>query len=169
MFGTRLWLRVSALSPVRRTERNVERVLDIGGRIALDTAMGSTVDLPERRWSRQYRVRMAVACAAYVVISLPVFFLLPHVHGSWKYLLAVLPALPFVGGAKVVSEYLRQIDERMPDHLLRTFAFAFCWTAIITVAYGLLERAGAYRLDMYWVWVLMGTLWMVGGLVTHKD
>ncbi len=41
-------------------------------------------------------------------------------------------------------------------------AFAFVGTAFVVITYGFLEAAGFPVLSIWWVWVVMALLWLVG-------
>ena len=51
---------------------------------------------------------------------------------------------------------------------LEAFAFAFAGTALVTFTYGFLDFAGVPRINWWFVWPVMATLWIIGGFLARK-
>jgi peptidoglycan/LPS O-acetylase OafA/YrhL len=113
-----------------------------------------------------YLIEMSVAFAAYaILLTLSIFALHALPGGSpWRIPVAVMPMVPAAGVAVAVARVYRRLDEYARRLLLEALAFAFAGTALITFTYGFLENAGFPRLSWFFVWPVMGVLWIVAGL-----
>ena len=60
------------------------------------------------------------------------------------------------------------MDELQQRLEVEALAFAFGGTALITFAYGFLQDAGFPDLNWFYVWPLMGGLWIVGGFIARR-
>lgn len=128
----------------------------------------TNIELPEQRWTRQYRHEMSLVLVAYAIVLSVTFVTLKHVHGAWRYPIALAPVAPFAGIPAVVYRMIRRSDEMQRDQLLRTFTFCLFGTALLSFAYGFLELVGAPHLSMFIIWPVIGTLWIIsGGFFRH--
>ncbi len=91
-----------------------------------------------------------------------------HPDAAWRYPVAITPMIPWVFTVAAYVRYYRRMDELHQRMALEAFAFAFAGTALITFTYGFLDFAGLPRINWWFVWPVMATLWIIGGFVARK-
>lgn len=119
----------------------------------------------------RYRIEMLAAMVAYVLLLLGSIAVLQWggVTSDWaRAAIALTPMIPGVGICWAVVRNLRRMDELQLRINLEALAVAFAGTALLTFAYGFLERVGFPRLSLFVVWPLMAGLWIVGGLLCGR-
>jgi ABC-type cobalamin transport system permease subunit len=117
--------------------------------------------------TRPYLIELAAAIVAYaalLVISLAILLPAPH-DAAWRVPVAVLPMLGAVGVVAAVVRAYRRMDELDRRLLLEGIGVSFAGTALLTFAYGFLENVGFPRLSWFFVWGIMGALWLGAALV----
>ncbi len=87
---------------------------------------------------------------------------------AWRYPVAITPMIPWVFTVGAYVRYFRRMDELHQRMALEAFAFAFAGTALLTFTYGFLDFAGLPRINWWFVWPVMGTLWFIGGFVARR-
>ncbi len=119
---------------------------------------------------RRYYRDIFLSTGIYMVLLLISVHLLRRdmVSGPWKYIVAVMPALPMFMVPRAVIRSFAFMDELQRRIQLESLAFAFTLTALLTLTYGFLENAGLPQLSWIWVWPLMGFLWAVGIAVAKR-
>ena len=118
---------------------------------------------------RQYRREFGAALAAYAAVLVPTIFLInANQDAAWRFPVAVLPMIPLVFALVVWVRLFRRMDELQQRMALEALAFAFGGTALITFSYGFLQGAGFPDLNWFFVWPIMGALWIVGGLLAKR-
>lgn len=85
--------------------------------------------------------------------------------GTAKLLIALLPMLGGIAAMLAVIRAFRRLDELQRRIQLDALAFAFSGTALLTLAWGFAETSGLPLLSYFWIWPLMGTLWILGVIV----
>ncbi len=112
---------------------------------------------------QQYKRKMRIAVAGYtVLLLLAVTFLRAYPASPWKIPVMLLPVVPAAWGVFVALQFVRAMDELQRRVHLEGMAFAFTTTVLVTVTWGMMERAGLPHLPSVWVASLMIFLWGVG-------
>ncbi|MGC3494902.1 hypothetical protein ACPTG1_29935, partial [Pseudomonas aeruginosa] len=75
--------------------------------------------------------------------------------------LPLLPVPPMVALALLVIRYLRRLEEMARGIHLEALALAFVATALLTFTNGFHETTGFPKLSMFYVWALMGAVWVI--------
>lgn len=91
-----------------------------------------------------------------------------HPDAPWRFAIAPLPMIPWILTIAAYVRYYRRMDELHQRIALEAFAFAFAGTALITFTYGFLDAAGLPRINWWFVWPVMATLWVIGGFLARK-
>lgn len=115
-----------------------------------------------REAGRRYLIEFGGAMLAYVVVLLAVVALLSDTGSGWRVPLALAPMVPLVFALLAFVRYLDRMDELQRRIQLEALAFAFGGTALLTFGYGFLQLVGFPQVSWFFVWPVMGTLWMAG-------
>ena len=119
--------------------------------------------------SKTYMREFGSAMTAYVVMLIGVIWLLPQLgHSPWRYLLAVLPAIPVGLGVAAFIRYLGRMDELQQRIQLAGLAFATGTIGLLTFTYGLLEITGLPHISWVWIFPAMILLWGLGTAVASR-
>jgi hypothetical protein len=86
----------------------------------------------------------------------------------WRYLLAVLPAIPVGLGMVAFIRYLGRMDEFQQRIQLAGLAFATGTIGLLTFTYGLLEITGLPHISWVWIFPAMILLWGLGTAVASR-
>ena len=115
------------------------------------------------RATRRYAARFVAAMIAYA-IALPVtLVLLPRLgESNWRYVLVLVPVVPFAVLGWAVWRYLVEADELQRRMQLEALALAFAAGSVITFAYGMLQIAGAPAVSWQLVWPVYAGCWLLG-------
>jgi hypothetical protein len=109
----------------------------------------------EARLFRRYRNECIAAAVLYVgLLFISVRFVDRLSAGPGKVSLALLPMLGVIAFSIAMIRFLSHIDEFQRQTILTAAAIAALITAIVTMALGFLENAGAPRFSMTYVWPL---------------
>ena len=112
-------------------------------------------------WKR-YNWRVIWLSLAYAAFLLPAVYGFKHalIPGAWKYVVAVLPALPIVGIFVAIGRYLiEEEDEYVRMLMVRQILWASGFTISVATIWGFLDNFGLVgHADGYWVVVV----WFVG-------
>lgn len=98
--------------------------------------------LPKNAATRRYLYRFLATMSLYVVFLVGAVWAFPRYHptGALAYLLAILPALPIIGGIVVVGLYLaEEKDEFQRALLVQSMIWGIGATLSLTTAWGFLE------------------------------
>ena len=118
---------------------------------------------------RIYNRWVWVAFVAYSgLLAAVITVLLNQPDAAWRWAVAPTPMIPWVFTVAAYVRYYRRMDELHQRMALEAFAFAFAGTALLTFTYGFLDAAGLYRISWWFVWPVMGALWIIGGFVARK-
>lgn len=119
----------------------------------------------------RYLRELGASLFAYCVVLTVSLWLINHgmvEDGAWKTVISLAPMLPGIFIAISVLRQLRRVDELQRKIQLEAFSLAFAGTALITFSYGFLENVGYPKLTMFAVWPVMSTLWIIGGVISHR-
>jgi hypothetical protein len=90
-------------------------------------------------------------------------------HSAWRFVWAVLPAVPAVGIVWAVVRHVRRIDDYQRRVLLERLAVGFALARLASVTFGLLAVAGLVLAATPWIVYGIGMVgWVVGGAVTGR-
>ena len=127
--------------------------------------MSVNQDAAKRRYNRW----VWVAFIAYSGLLAGVITVLQtHPDAAWRYAVAPTPMIPWAFTVVAYVRYYRRMDELHQRMALEAFAFAFAGTALVTFTYGFLDFAGVPRINWWFVWPVMATLWIIGGFLARK-
>jgi hypothetical protein len=119
--------------------------------------------------SKTYVREFVTATMAYVVLIIGVIWLLPRLGDSpWRYVLAVLPAVPVAFGVAAFIRFLARLDELQQRIQLSGLAFATATIGLLSFTYGLLENAGLPPLSWIWIFPAIVMLWGLGSAVASR-
>ena len=108
-------------------------------------------------WMR-YNWRVIWLSLLYAAFLLPAVYGFKHqlIPGSWKYVVAVLPALPIVGLFVAMGRYLvEEQDEYVRMLRVREMLWAMGFTLSCATIWGFLDNFGLVgHVDGYWIVVL---------------
>ena len=125
----------------------------------------STVRHAARRYAIEFGSAMSLYVIAVVAVSL---WLRGHPDSSARSLVALIPVVPVVLVLVAAVRQFHRMDELVQRRQIEALAFAFVGTALGVITYGFLESAGFPRISLWWVWITMGVLWIVGCGVTAR-
>jgi ABC-type cobalamin transport system permease subunit len=117
--------------------------------------------------TRPYLIELMAAMLTYgVLLAISLFILVPAPRdAAWRTPVALLPMLGALGVLAAVVRAYRRMDELDRRLLLEGIGISFAGTALLTFAYGFLETVGFPRLSWFFVWGIMGALWLGAALV----
>lgn len=111
---------------------------------------------------RRYQSRFLITMLFYMVFLFAAVWAFPRYHptGALAYLLAILPALPIIGGIVVVGLYLaEEKDEFQRSVLVQAMIWGIGATLSLTTAWGFLEVFKlAPHIELYLVFPLFCVL-----------
>ena len=116
------------------------------------------------RAGRRYLIEFGGAMAVFVVVLLVTPILLNSIDPGpgWRLPFALAPMVPLIFTLVAFVRYLDRMDELQRRIQLEAMAFAFGGTALLTFGYGFLQLVGFPQQSWFFVWPIMGVLWMVG-------
>lgn len=119
---------------------------------------------------RRYRVRFTAAMAAYVVVIVIAVPSIRYVDSVWlKALLALLPMAPIGFAVRELVLVTRAMDELQRRIQFEAVAVASLLTCFLTLAWGLLEKAGLPALPAVMVTpIFCGIYGMTVLFVAHR-
>ena len=102
---------------------------------------------------------------ALYVITLPLALaLVPHA-GAWRWVVVLIPVIPFAAVGWAVWRFLIETDELARKIQVEALAIAFAAGSVLTFGYGMLQVAGAPKISWLFVWPVYAACWLVGSLV----
>ena len=127
--------------------------------------MSVNQDAPRRRYNRD----MILGLIVYGALLVPCMLIIDaNPDASWRYAVAPLPMIPAALMVVAYVRYFRTADELQQRIGLESLAFAFGGTFLVTFTYGFFDFAGLPRISWWFVWPVMGTLWIIGGFLARK-
>ncbi len=123
----------------------------------------------QRASGRRYALEFLAVLIAYGgLLALAGFVVDANPDAWWRYAIAPLPMIPAAYLVFASVRYYRRMDELQQRIALESLAFAFAGTALITFTYGFLDAAGLPRINWWFVWPVMGTLWALGTWLANR-
>lgn len=122
---------------------------------------------PLSAWSaHKTQIQFAFGILAFLMILVgAVTVVEARADGSWKYAVALAPALPAGIVIWLFVRTLARLDEVRKRVQIQALGFAMASTALLTFAYGLFEGAGWPALNGTLIMPMMALLWGVGMIV----
>jgi hypothetical protein len=117
---------------------------------------------------RRYMAELMGAMALYVVILMGSIAWLRNIEegSALRWVVALLPMIPALLAAAAVLRHFRRMDELLRRQLTEALAFAFAASALLVLTLGFLQVGGLGPVSIWWVWVGMGTAWIVGSALS---
>ena len=101
---------------------------------------------------QQYKRKIRISITAYTVtLLLAITFLRAFPESAWKIPVMLVPVIPAIWGVVAALQFVRAMDELQRRVHLEGVSFAFTVTVLITLTWGLMERAGLPHLPSVWV------------------
>lgn len=120
----------------------------------------------ERKAGRKYMRELYGSIAIYIALLIPSVTYGPAMDaGIVKTAVLVCPIIGMFSMIWAMARQVGRMDEYQRSAMLETCAIAAAVTAGVAFTYGFLENAGYPRLSMFTVWGLMGSSWLVVGLI----
>jgi O-antigen/teichoic acid export membrane protein len=126
------------------------------------------VETPKQKNSaKRYMAELMAAMVGYaVVLSASIWWISRSPATPLRWVVALLPMLPILLGARAIVRFFGRMDELGRRQLTDALAFAFATSALLVLTLGFLQVAGLPDFSVWWVWVGMGILWIIGSVVT---
>lgn len=118
------------------------------------------------RASRRYVLRFSLAMVAYA-ITLPIALALAPHAGAGRWVIVLVPVIPFAALGWAVWRFLIETDELARKIQFEALAIAFATGSVLTFGYGMLQLAGAPKVSWLFVWPVYGACWLIGSVVTR--
>lgn len=118
----------------------------------------------EKEMYRKYYLELFGSLFLYAAVLVPALHYgkdLPA--GILKTDVMVLPMIPALLCVWAIARHFGRMDEYLRLQTLETLGISFGVTAVATFTYGFLENAGFPQLTMFYVWPLMGFVWLFVG------
>jgi O-antigen/teichoic acid export membrane protein len=125
-------------------------------------------DTPRQRKSaRRYLGDLAGAMLLYAgVLASSIWWVNANPEATARWIVGLLPMGPVLLVALAILRFFQRMDELARRQLTEALAFAFASSALFVLSLGFLQVAGLPRLSVWWIWVGMVVLWIVGAMVT---
>lgn len=126
-------------------------------------------ETPEQTSSgRRYMLELAGAMVLYAIVLIPaVGWSRANPDAGLRWVVGLIPLLPALLAAWAVLRFFQRMDELARRKLTEGLAFAFAASALFVLTLGFLQVAGLPALSAWWVWIGMGSFWLVGCGVTE--
>jgi hypothetical protein len=118
---------------------------------------------------RRYLKEMGGSMAAYTaMVAISVWLVKGHAQSPLRYLFAALSVIPSAFAVWAVIRFFRGLDELQRRIQFEAIAFSFLGTCLISLNWGILQRAGLPHADVTSVTLLMLGLYCVGNLIACR-
>ncbi|PTQ74466.1 hypothetical protein [Celeribacter persicus] len=116
-----------------------------------------------RRWFRF----LLVGFGPYAVLLYLANIISVHLpqDSGWQIALISLPVLGLLCALWAIMKHVSDYDEFQRKQTSDAIIFAFAATALTTLTWGFLEDAGLPDLPTFAIWPMMGTFWIMGGVI----
>jgi hypothetical protein len=124
------------------------------------------LDMKEDRMDaneKRYLKEIGGSMAAYIAMMAVSVWMMKGYGGSpLRYLFAVLPVIPSAFAIWAAIRFFRGLDELQRRIQFEAMAFSFLGTCLISLNWGILQRAGLPHPDVVWVTLLLFALYCIG-------
>lgn len=120
---------------------------------------------------KNYLYELGAALAVYMAVLIGSIIALKYLESAGfmvRAAISIAPIIPAGFMCWAIVRQLRRLDEMHLRIQFEALGFAFAACALLTFSYGFLENVGAPHLPWFWVWPLMGLMWMVGLLLAKR-
>jgi hypothetical protein len=117
------------------------------------------MDANEKRYLKEVGSSMA-AYTAMVAVSM--WLVKSHGHSPLRYILAALPVIPSAFAMWATIRFFRGLDELQRRIQFEGVAFSFLGTCLISLNWGVLQKAGLPHADVIWIALLLMGLYVIG-------
>jgi hypothetical protein len=117
------------------------------------------MDTNEKRYLKEIGGSMAAYTA---MVAVSIWLVKGHGHSPVRYLFAALPVVPSAFAVWAAIRFFRGLDELQRRIQFEGIAFSFLGTCLISLNWGILQRAGLPHADVVWVTLLMFALYCIG-------
>jgi hypothetical protein len=121
--------------------------------------MENLMDANEKRYLKEIGGSMAAYTA---MVAVSVWLMKSYGGSPLRYLFAVLPLIPSAFAIWAAIRFFRGLDELQRRIQFEAMAFSFLGTCLISLNWGILERAGLPHPDVVWVTLLLFALYCIG-------
>lgn len=124
----------------------------------------SSTNAFERENNKKYRWEMGVGMLLYFILTVAQgwsYHLWQWDEGPWRVAVALAPMTAILLCVWAGWRMYRRVDELQRRIINEDMTVAAFGTAVITFGYGFLEQVGFPRLSMFWVWGVLGSLWII--------
>jgi hypothetical protein len=124
----------------------------------------TTFITPMATWTAyKTQIQFGFAILAYLMFLVgSVTVVSANTSASWRYWIAVLPAVPAGVVVWLVVRQLGRLDEVQKRTQMQAIGFSLAATGLVTFGYGFLEDAGLPHVSATFVLPLMALFWFVG-------
>lgn len=123
----------------------------------LDTE--NLMDPNEKRYLKEIGSSMAAYTA---MVAVSVWLVKGYGQSPLRYFFAALPVIPSAFAIWAAIRFFRGLDELQRRIQFEAIAFSFLGTCLISLNWGVLQRAGLPHADVVWVTLLMFALYCIG-------
>jgi len=117
------------------------------------------MDANEKRYLKEIASSMAAYTA---MVAVSVWLVKEHGRSPLRYLFAALPVIPSAFAVWAAIRFFRGLDELQRRIQFEGIAFSFLGTCLVSLNWGILQRAGLPPTDVVWVTLLMFALYCIG-------
>jgi len=117
------------------------------------------MDTNEKRYLKELGSSMAAYTA---MVAVSVWLLRGHAQPVLRYFFALLPVIPSAFAVWATIRFFRGLDELQRRIQFEAMAFSFLGTCLISLNWGVLEKAGLPHADVIWVALLLMGLYVIG-------
>jgi hypothetical protein len=118
---------------------------------------------------KRYLKELGSSMAAYTaMVAVSTWLVKGHLQSPLRYLFAALPVIPSAFAMWAAIRFFRGLDELQRRIQFEAIAFSFLGTCLISLNWGVLQRAGLPHADVIWVTLLMLALYCFGILVACR-
>lgn len=117
------------------------------------------MDANEKRYLKEIGGSMAVYTA---MVAVSLWLVKGHAQSPLRYLFAALPVIPSAFAVWAAIRFFRGLDELQRRIQFEAMAFSFLGTSLISLNWGILQRAGLPHADVVWVTLLLFALYCIG-------
>lgn len=123
------------------------------------------MDANEKRYLKEIGASMAAYTA---MVAVSVWLLKGHERSPQGYLVAALPLIPSAFAVWATIRFFRGLDELQRRIQFEAMAFSFLGTCLVSLNWGVLEKAGLPHADVLMVALLLMGLYVVGILIACR-
>jgi hypothetical protein len=145
-----------AAAPFRRTEGPMP--------VFVPPPPGRAPDAVQSTWvTYRSQINFGLAMLAYLMVLVGAITVVQaNPNASWRFYVALFPALPAVIGLVIFIRALMRLDDAQIRIQLYAFGLAIGAAALITFGYGFFEGAGMPHLPPAYVLPIMAIFWGIG-------